>query len=173
MTDNNKFKYRLDKRTRNITLIVLGSVMLICGGLWLFSIGDYLPAWFFSISLAIIGLSVLSIPRSVRIARDAIEIRCVIEITHIPYEHLKSVRRIGRTELKPFIPVFASMGFFGYFGYYLLPRNWEIIKVYATSWHGLVIIEDIYEQRYLVSTDRPDELVSGIEHACKQSKVDE
>ncbi len=170
MTGNsNKFRYRLDKRTRNITLITLGVVILVCGGLWFFSIGDYLPAWFFSISLAVIGLSVLSIPRSIRIAEDAVEIRCVIEITHIPYEHLKSVRRIGRTELKPFIPVFASMGFFGYFGYYFFPRNWEIIKVYATSWHGLVIIEDIYEQRYLVSTDRPDELVGGIERACKDA----
>lgn len=168
MTDK-RFKYHLDKRTRNITWITLASVIAVCGVLWFFSFGDYLPAWFFSIALAIIGLSVLSIPRSIRITENAVEIRCVIEITHIPYEHVKSVRRIGRTELKPFIPVFASMGFFGYFGYYLYPRNWEIIKVYATSWYGLVIIEDIYEQRYLVSSDRPDELVEGIQSACKNA----
>ena len=164
------FKYRLDKRTRNITLAVLAGVIAVCGGLWLFNIGDYLPAWFFSIALAIIALSVLSIPRSIRITESAVEIRCVVEITHIPYEHLKNVRRINRTELKPFVPIFASGGFFGYFGYYLLLRNWEIIKVYTTSWHGLVSIEDIYEQRYLVSSDRPDELVERIERACKSMR---
>lgn len=157
-----KFKYRLDKRTRNITLITLTVVVVVCGSLWLFSIGDYLPAWFFSIALAVIGLSALSIPRSIRITDEAVDIRCIVEITHIPYGHLKSVQRIGRAELRPFIPVFASMGFFGYFGYYLLPENWEIIKVYATSWHGLVMIEDIYEQRYLVSSDNPDELVAAV-----------
>jgi hypothetical protein len=162
MTDI-KFKYRLDKRTRNITLITFAVVVVVCALLWLFSIGDYLPAWFFSIALAVIGLSVLSIPRSIRITQEAVEIRCIVEITHIPWAHLKSVRRVSRAELKPMIPVFASMGFFGYFGYYLLPNNWETIKIYATSWHGLVVIEDIYEQRYVVSSDRPDELVKAIE----------
>lgn len=165
MTDN-KFTYRLDKRTRNITWITLGSVIVVFGVLWFFSFGDYFPAWFFSITLAVIALIVLSIPRSIRITDQAVEIRCVVEITHIPYEHVRSVRRIGRTELKHLIPVFGSMGFFGYFGYYLYFRNWEIIKVYATSWHGLVMIEDIYEQRYLVSTDRPDDLCEGILDKC-------
>jgi hypothetical protein len=157
-----KFKYRLDKRTRNVTLITLAVVAVACAGLWWFSIGDYLPLWFFSIALAIIGLSALSIPRSVRVTEEAIEIRCIVEITHIPYGHLRSVRRIERAELRPMIPVFASMGFFGYFCYYLLPQGWDILKVYASSWQGLVVLEDIYEQRYLVNSDRPDELMEAI-----------
>jgi hypothetical protein len=161
MTDI-KFKYRLDKRARNITLVTLAVVAVVCAELWWFSIGDYLPVWFFSIALALIGLSALSIPRSVRVTEEAVEIRCVVEITHIPYGHIKSVGRIERADLRPMVPLFASMGFFGYFGYWLLPQGWETIKVYASSWQGLVVLEDIYEQRYVVSSDRPDELVAAI-----------
>lgn len=167
MKENN-FKYRLGKRTRNITLITIAAIILIYAGLSFSPLGEYLPAWFFSISLAVIGLAILSIPRNIRVTPEALEIRCVIEITHIPYDHIKNVRRIGRAELQRVYPVFASMGFFGYFGYYLDVRNWEIIKVYTSSWHGLVMIEDIYEQRYLVNSDRPDELIASISHECSR-----
>ncbi len=39
------------------------------------------------------------------------------------------------------------------------------MKVYATSWQGLVMIEDIYEQRYLVNCDDPEALRRAIEGA--------
>ncbi len=162
-----KFKYGLDKRCRIITWSVLGGLALVMGLLWFFSPGGYLSAWFLSITIAFMALCALSIPRNIRTTSDAVEIGCLIEITHIPYNHVKSVRRVERAELKPFIPVFASPGFFGYFGYWLDLRNWDFVKVYATSWQGLVIIEDIYEQRYLVSCDNPEALQREIENACK------
>jgi hypothetical protein len=164
------FKYRLDGRSRRITWITLTVIVVIFGGLWLLSLGEYLPAWFFSIIIAIVILLILSIPRSLRITEQALEIRCVVEITHIPYEHIESVRRIGRTELGRMIPLFASSGVFGYFGWWLDVRNWDIIKVYASSWHGLVLIEDIYEQRYLVNADDPERLVAAIENECNRCK---
>lgn len=165
-----KFKYRLDKRCRRITWITLAVIAVVFGVLWYFSFGEYLPAWFFSIALAVAGLMILSVPRSIRITPRAVEIRCVVEITHIPYENIKSARRIGRTELGRIYPVFASPGIFGYFGWWLDARNWDIIKVYASSWHGLVMIEDIYEQRYLVSSDHADELVESIDAECRRCK---
>jgi hypothetical protein len=169
MTEN-KFKYRLDKRSRRITWITLTSIVVVFGGLWAFSLGEYLPAWFLSIATAFVCLAILSIPRSLRITEQALEIGCMVEITHIPYEHIESVRRIGRTELGLIIPLFASPGVFGYFGWWLDVRNWEIIKVYASSWHGLVLIEDIYEQRYLVNADDPDRLVEALETECAHHK---
>lgn len=165
---DNSFRYRLDKRSRTVTWVTLTGIILVFGALSWFTFGEYLPAWFISIAMAVIGLSILSIPRSIRVTEQAVEIRCVVEITHIPYDHVKCVRRIGRTELGRILPLFASPGFFGYFGWWLDARNWDIIKVYASSWHGLVMIEDIYEQRYLVSSDRADELVESISKECRR-----
>jgi hypothetical protein len=166
------FKYRLDKHSRRITWITLTAIVVVFGGLWAFALGEYLPAWFFSIVLAIVALMILSIPRNLCVTEQALEIRCVVEITHIPYTHIENVRRIARTELGRIFPLFASQGIFGYFGWWLDVRNWDIIKVYASSWHGLVMIEDIYEQRYIVSADDPDLLVEAIEterNRCKEA----
>jgi hypothetical protein len=157
-----KYKYRLDKRCRIITLSVIGGILLAAGLLWWLSPGEYLPVWFASIAFAILALAALSIPRSICITPDAVEVRCVVEITHIPWHHIRSVRRAKRAEFRLFIPAFASPGFFGYFGHWLDMQNWEFVKVYATSWQGLVLIEDIYEQRYLVSADDPDKLCEEI-----------
>jgi hypothetical protein len=168
--NDNEFKYRLDGRSRRITWITLTAIVVIFGGLWLLSLGEYLPAWFFSIIIAIAALLILSIPRSLRITEQSLEISCVVEITHIPYEHIKSVRRIGRTEMGRIFPLFASPGIFGYFGWWLDVRNWDIIKIYASSWNGLVLIEDIYEQRYIVNADDADSLVEAIEKECARCK---
>ena len=157
-----KFKYRLDRRSRVITFATVG-VILLAGGLlrWL-SPGEYLPVWFASIALALGILALLSVPRSIRVTSDAVEIRCLVEITHIPWRHIRSVRRTDRSEFRPLVPVFASPGFFGWFGYWLDLQSWGFIRVYTTSWSGLVVIEDIYEQRYLVSADDPDRLCEAV-----------
>ncbi len=157
-----KFKYRLDGQCRTITLSILGGILLAGGLLWWLSPGEYLPVWFASIALAIVVLASLSIPRSIRITQEAVEVRCLLEITHIPWHHIRSVRRTSKAELRPFMPAFASPGFFGYYGYWLNMQSWDFVKVFATSWQGLVLIEDIYEQRYLVSADDPDKLCEEI-----------
>ena len=157
-----RFKYRLDGRAKIITWSTVGAIVLAATLLWWLSPGEYLPVWFASIALAVVILVALSIPRSIRITSDALEISCLVEITHIPWEHIRSARRIDRTELRPLIPVFASPGFFGWFGYWLDLQSWDIVRIYATSWHGMVVIEDIYEQRYVVSADDPDKLCDRI-----------
>ena len=166
-----KFKYSLDKTGRIVTWSVVWGTVLAGVLLWWLSPGRYLPVWFVSIAMALIALALLSVPRSIRITDDAVEISCLLEITHIPHNHIRSVRRIERAELKPFVPVFASPGFFGYFGYWLDVKGWDFIKVYASTWRNLVIIEDIYEQRYLVSCDDPEALRLAIEGARKPKRA--
>jgi hypothetical protein len=133
------------------------------GLLWWLSPGEYLPVWFSLIAFALVALALLSVPQSIRVSSDAVEIRCGVEITHIPYHHIRSVKRVTKASLRPLIPVFASPGFLGWFGYWLDAGSWEFIKIYATSWQGLVMIEDHYEQRYVVSADDPDRLCEAIE----------
>lgn len=165
-----KFKYRLDRKARIITWSVAGGIVLVGGLLWLFSPGEYLPAWFISVAVAVVTLASLSIPRSIRITGEAVEISCLVEMAHIPYNHLRSIRRAERSEFAPFLPLFASIGFFGWFGYWLDVRGWEVVKVYTSSWRGLVVIEDIYEQRYLVNADDPDALVKSVQSAIERQK---
>ncbi len=166
-----KFKYRLDRTCRIVTWSVAGGVFIAGALLWWLSPGEYLPVWFASIALALVFLALLSIPRSIRITPDAIEVRCLVEITHIPYHHIRSARRIEAAELHPLAPVFASPGFFGWFGWWLEVRGWDLVKVYATSWQGLVVIEDIYEQRYVVSADEPDRLCEAITSHIKSIEL--
>ncbi len=157
-----KFKYKLDKTCRIVTWSVVGVIAVAGALLWWLSPGKYLPVWFLSMAVAFVVLALLSVPRSIRITPDAVEIRCTVEITHIPYNHIRSARCISRGELRPLVPVFASPGFFGWFGYWLDVRGWDIVKVYASSWQGLVVIEDIYEQRYVVSSGDPEALCEAI-----------
>ncbi len=157
-----RFKFRLDRMSRIVTWSVAGGVVTTGALLWWLSPGEYLPVWFASIALAVVAVALLSVPRSIRITSGAVEIRCLVEITHIPYNYIRSVRRITKGELSPLVPVFASPGFFGYFGYWLEVQSWDFVKVYATSWRDLVVIEDIYEQRYVVSSGDPDGLCEQI-----------
>ncbi len=157
-----RFKYRLDKTSRIATWSVAGGILLVVGLLWWLSPGRYLPVWFLFIALALVALALLSVPRSIRVTPEAVEIRCVVEITHIPYRHIRSAKRVDRVALRPLFPVFASPGFFGWSGYWLDLRGWDLVKVYITSWQGLVMIEDIYEQRWLVNADDPDRLCAQI-----------
>jgi hypothetical protein len=166
-----RFKFRLDKTCRIVTWSVAGGVAAAGALLWWLSPGEYLPVWFAGIVLAVGGLALLSAPRSIRLRSDAVEIRCVVEITHIPYHHIRSVKLVERSALGLLVPVFASPGFLGWYGYWLAPATWDFFKIYATSWQGLVMIEDVYEQRYVVSSDRPRELCRSIEVNIKR-KID-
>lgn len=161
--DNERFEYRLDRRCRVVTLAV--AVGLVAAGvlLWWLSPGKYLPVWFTSIAVATVVLALLSVPRAIVVTAEAVEIRCVLEITHIPYKHIRSARRTSREELSPLVPLFASPGFGGYFGYWFDAAGWDLVKVYASGWRGLVVIEDIYEQRYVVNAADPDALCGAIE----------
>lgn len=166
-----RFKYRLDRRCRIITWSTVGGILLAAGLLWWLSPGEYLPVWFASIAVALVALALLSVPRSIRVTSEAVEISCTVEITHIPYHHIRGVRRIERAQLRPLVPLFASPGSFGWFGYWLDVHNWDVVKIYATSWQGLVVIEDIYEQKYVVNADDPDKLCREISSRMGKSPI--
>jgi hypothetical protein len=168
------FRYRLDGRCRTITWATAGALVAAGVLIWWLSPGKYLPVWFLSIAVAVVSLVAMSIPRRIVVTADAVEIRCVLEITHLPWGHLAGVRRVERQELGRLVPTFASPGFGGYFGYWFDVAGWDFVKVYASGWRGLVLIEDIYEQRYVVSADDPDTLcraiLRGMEQAEEQSE---
>jgi predicted membrane protein len=156
-----RIKYRRDRRTLRLTLIISLALLALSAAMILFIHDVYLRAWLIAILLAVILLYILSIPRYISLKDGTLEIHCVVELTRIRVEDILSVKRVSRGDLNILL-LLGSYGFFGYYGYYADMAHWDTIKVYATEWDNLVLIEDIYETRYLVSCTDADRLIEGI-----------
>lgn len=155
-----KFKYRLDRRSRRITWGTFAAIAALFVGFHFIWGGAYLPAWFLLLLLCIITLFVLSFPRYLTIDDDTLQIHCIVELTRIHVEEIETVRRIDRSHFRRMIPLLGSYGFGGYFGYWFHLSDWTICKLYTTERKQLVLIEDIYEDIYIVSCPDPDLLVT-------------
>lgn len=154
-----KFKYSLDRRSKRITwgiIVLIVGLAVVSNFVWGTS---YIPAWFLLFLLCIITLYILSFPRYLTIDDDALQIHCIVELTRIHVEEIEKIRRIDRDYFRRMIPLIGSYGFGGYYGYWFHLSDWEICKVYATERKQLVLIEDIYEDIYIVSCTDPDRLI--------------
>lgn len=160
-----KFKYHRDKRTRRLTWITTIVIVALSAAVLLLMDDGYLRAWLIVIVVALLLLCVLSIPRYILVTEDALEIHCVVEMTHIPINDISSVRRVTRQDTGRLTLLLGSYGFFGYYGYYANLRRWETVKVYMTEWSNMVEIEDIYEEKYLVSCREADRLIESVMQA--------
>lgn len=109
----------------------------------------------------------MSIPRRVVVGDTALEIRCIVEITHIKYADLRSIRRILPETMKKKFVFFGSYGFFGYYGYYIDGKSWETLKLYCKQWDNFIEITDAYEKRYIISSPAPDDLVAAVTRAIR------
>lgn len=154
------FKYERDRRCRRITGYSVGVLLLLFIGVILLAGHRYFPAWVIFFILSILALEVLSIPRFIALDDDKLEIHCVLDMTRIHVEDIESIRKVGPEMFKKLTPLLGSYGFGGYFGYYFDFSSWSFYKLYATERKRLVLIEDIYEDSYLVSCVDPDTLVS-------------
>lgn len=167
------FKYKYNKRSKKHSAIALTAVVAIFVALLLFG-GNFLMACITSIFVALVLLCLLSIPRKIKVSSDALEIQCVVELTRLEIGEIASIRRTCRREYDQLLILLGGFGLFGYYGFYLNPRRWDIIKVYATEWENLVEIEDIYEQKYIVSCRESEKLISLVNEAKEryQESVD-
>ncbi len=159
------FKYTFGRRIRWVSIGVLVLIVAVVFALYLLYDGGYISAWFLSITVAVIALCVLSIPRQIRIDEATIEIHCILELTEIELIDVASVERVERQQIKWLLPLVASFGLFGHYGIYFDFRTLDWVHVYATQWDNLVMITDKYEQQFLVSSDEPERLISTIESA--------
>lgn len=167
-----EYEYRLDRKTGYRTamhLVVFASLAVVL--LYVYD-GGYILAWFISMMIAVIGLMILSVPRKIVFAEETLEIICISDFTEIPYKDIVSARVVAGSEMRFFLPLFASAGFFGYYGYFLNLRRMDLVKVYASSWSGFVEITDIYEDKYYVSCDRGDEMVALIAERTANEQKD-
>ncbi len=170
------YKYKSDKRTLIFTIIYLVILLLACVFIWFMYVGGYFSAWFISVVVALIALMTLSIPRRIVVDQEALTIVCMLEIVEIPLNEIASACKVDRRDTRWMVPLFASHGFFGYYGYYLDLNTFERVKFYTTERNNLIEIEDIYDDRYYISCRNADELLSqlGIDSSdSKEREIEE
>ena len=156
------YEYRFDRHTIYWTLIYLLVFACLGGVLYYLYEGGFLSAWFTSFIIALVALMALSIPRKLVVTDEALEIRCLLDITEIRRDEILSVHRVETKQMKWIVPLFGGFGFFGYYGHFLDLRHFERVKVYATQWRNFVEITDIYEQRIYVSCTAADQLAAEL-----------
>lgn len=174
------FKYTFGRRIRWASIGVLVLIVVAVLALYQLYDGGYISAWFLSLTVAIVALCVLSIPRQIRVDDATVEIHCILEMTEIELIDVVSVEHVERQQIKWLVPTLASYGLFGYYGYYFNLRTLDWVHVYATKWSDLVMITDKYEQQFLVSCDEPERLITTIEtarasalEALRQARLEE
>ncbi|HIW11475.1 MAG TPA: hypothetical protein H9888_08300 [Candidatus Rikenella faecigallinarum] len=160
---NYKFRFRIDRRTRWFTLGALAVIACGVGALFYSSGGSYLPAWFTTVVAALLLLAALSIPRFMRVSPHSVEIHCVMELIKIPVRDIRYVRFIERSQMRYCFPIWGIYGIGGYYGYYFSLRERKVFRLAASQWRNFVLIEDIYEEQYVVSCDDPATFVQAIE----------
>lgn len=129
--------------------------------------GGYISAWFITIILAVVALMVLSIPRRVVIDEEGIEIKCISDNTFLPYETIATVRKVERREMSACLPIFAAVGFFGFYGRYLNIRTMEFIHIYASQWDNFVEITDVDGDKYYISLPDAEDMITRVEGFIK------
>lgn len=145
------FKYHIDRRTIVYTVLTFVVFIAVAVALLLLYTGGFFSAWFISLVLAMIALMVLSVPRKIVVTDEALEIRCVSDITVIELREIASVQLLTKNRMHGVMPIFGAVGFFGYYGKFFDFKELETITIYSSEWNNFVEITDIYDYRTIVS----------------------
>lgn len=146
--------FHLDRRARVLSFLFLVGVGALIVFLFYNSGGTYLPAWFTAVIAAALLLALMSVPRYLRVSPHMIEIHGVMELTTIPIRDIKTIRHLSAKEMKFCLPVWGIYGMLGYFGYYINLRDRSLFRLFASRWKNFVLIENIYEERFVISCDK-------------------
>lgn len=168
-----KFVDKTSSFVKRVTIGTIVAVAAICTILSLTSSGTYLSAWFLSFALSIILLVVMSIPRFIRVSHKNIELHCLLELTIIPLRDIRRVHRIERYRARKLLPILGIYGFGGFYGYYFDSIHFRIVRISAKKLSGMVVIQDIYNNRYYVSTQNPDLFVATVHNQISLLKQED
>lgn len=159
-----RYKMKMDKRVKWITSITMVVLIGFFVYFYMTSGGSYLPGWFTLLIMALIALLGLSIPKFINITHNSLEIHCIMELTQIPKENIKSIEIIAKSEMDWCIPVpfLGIWGVFGYYGYYFDFKNFKLFRLFAKQWSNFVKIEDIYEEVTVIAMPDPERLIEQI-----------
>lgn len=162
------FKYRMSKYCRYTTLVSFLLLIALFFYFLISSSGSYLSAWYLSFATAVVLLFFISFPRRIRVTSSDLVINCILETTYIPLGDIKRIHETQRYRLKRTVCLAGSYGFGGFYGYWLDLIHLRMVRMYATKLSGLVIIQTIYNERYVVSCEEPSTLVRCVRDNIKE-----
>ncbi len=166
-----RFRYTMSRYCKYVTTISFLLITAIAFLLLFTSSGTYLSAWFTSVAVAVLLLFVISFPRYLSITDKNLEIHCVLEITEIPLADIRRIHPISRYRLKRHIPVLGSFGFGGFFGYYVDLIHLRIVRMYTTRLDHMIMIQDIYGQRYIVNCRYRELFIEMLRERVEQARA--
>ena len=170
------YKFKMNKRSRRQTAMWIITFALLIAGLYIFNDGSfYVSVWFMSLAICLFVLFVMSIPKSLRVNEQYIDIHCVVELTRIPISNIVEIRPIENKQLRWALPLAGSFGFGGYFGYYFNLRNGSMFKMYARQWGDFVMITDVYEDVFVINCKDSENFIDFIKlmSSINQNQVSE
>lgn len=167
------YKYHLRKRTLYTSVLYIVLFVALSITFAIIYKGGYISAWFISLMLAVLALMTLSIPRRVVVDEEGIEIQCITEDTTFAYDEIFSIRKVDMRKMNACIPIFAAIGFFGYYGRFLNLRTMDFIHIYASYLDNFVEITDIEGDKYYISCDEADDLIARVEEYMKHLDTQE
>lgn len=167
-----RYRYRFDRRSLRISVVVSLLVVLSFVALYVVWGVQYLPVWILFFVVSVITLYILSIPRYLSLDDDSLDVHCLVDLTRIHVEDIELIRRMDRSEFRRLWPLLGSYGFWGYYGYYFNFSEWTLNRVYASDRKKLILIEDIYEDTYVVSCDDPDRLIAEVVAARDRKRAE-
>ncbi|MBE6210478.1 MAG: hypothetical protein E7130_02445 [Rikenellaceae bacterium] len=162
------FKYKNGRYTLYWTAVYIIVIVLLAALLMQLYEGGYVSAWFGSFIAALVALMLMSVPRSIVVTEQTLQIRCLLDITEIRLSEISSIRAVSRKEMGWKFPIFGSFGFFGYFGHFIDFKRFRMVEIYATEWGNFVEIKTIYEDTYYVSCHERDRLISLLQERSKK-----
>lgn len=145
------YKYRPGRYVKYISALHIVAFVALAVVLTIIFRGGYVTAWSIMLILAVVSLMTLSIPRRIVLDEEGLEIQCITEDTSFTYDEIVDIRAVKRREISIIIPLFGSIGFFGYYGRFFNFGTMESIYIYASHWGNFVEITDVYGDKYYLS----------------------
>ncbi len=157
-----EYRYKMDRVTYVWTVVHMLAALLFGAILYSLYDGGFLSAWFVSFVVALLALSLLSIPKKIVVDERAFTIHSLFDVTQLDVEDIVQIKKVSPRTIRWVIPLFGCSGFFGYYGYFFDFRQFHRILIYASEWRYLVEVIDIHEDYYYVSCRERDALIEQV-----------
>lgn len=138
---------------------ILVLILIITIALLLLSSGNFLSGWFAVTSCIVLLLIFISAPNHFVIYKDKIVVQCIVESVVIHNDNIDTMRVLKNVKLTDYIPLYSSLGFLGFFGFYIDYKNgWHLVHVLCTNMEECVEIMTKNKKKYLISVPMFEEL---------------
>ncbi|NUY80591.1 hypothetical protein HUK80_06770 [Flavobacterium sp. MAH-1] len=156
-----KYTASLDLTAKIITVCVAVVLITIAVSVWVApedGEGIRVRIWVTCMMTAILTLGFSFAPTRFALGDEGITIRRFWTDVFIPFDKIKSARKVEKIPSKGLIRTMGSGGFFGYYGYF---SNTEFgaMKWYVTHRSNVIMIE-VGSEKVLISPDEEDDFLA-------------